>query len=235
MPLSLPEGTVNGEQLDAILAAGYRRSGWFFYRTHCQPCHACEPLRIEVSKFCESRSMRRVRRLGDEHLRLQIAAPTLDEERLRVFNAHRAGRKLDRGEPEADASDYSSFLLNSFCEVMELSFWHGDKLVAVSITDVGEQSLSAVYCYFDPSYSWLSPGTYAIINQISLAKRDDYKWLYLGMFVADNAHLCYKARFGPHERLRGGQWLPFEAELIDRSQTLKTTPDVIPISEIEYE
>lgn len=235
MPLSMPDGNVTGEQYDAVLAAGYRRSGWFFYRTQCKACQACEPLRIEVAKFKESRSMRRVRKLGDEHLQIQVAAPILDAERLRIFNAHRSGRNLDRGEPEADARDYSSFLLNSFCEVMELSLWDGDKLVAVSITDVGQQSLSAVYCYFDPNYSWLSPGTYAILNQISLAKNDDYKWLYLGMFVADNAHLCYKARFGPHERLRGGHWLPFEPELIDRTRAVKTTPDAQPISEIKYE
>ena len=235
MPLSLPDGKVTGHQFDLILSAGYRRSGWFFYRTHCQTCRACEPLRIEVAKFNESRSMRRVRRLGDEHLQMQVAAPVLDDERLRVFNAHRAGRKLDRGEPEADASDYSSFLLNSACEVLELSFWDRDRLVAVSITDVGENSLSAVYCYFDPAYSSLSPGTYAILNQISLATKDGYKWVYLGMFVADNAHLCYKARFGPHERLRDGQWQPFAPVLIDKSAAMKTTPDSLPNSEIEYE
>ncbi len=235
MPLSLPDGNITGDQFDAILAAGYRRSGWFFYRTHCQACQACEPLRIGVANFTESRSLRRVRRLGDEHLQMQVAAPALDDERLRVFNAHRAVRNLDRGEPEADASDYSSFLLNSFCEVWELSFWDGDKLVAVSITDVGESSLSAVYCYFDPAYSWLSPGTYSILNQISLASKDHYTWLYLGMFVADNAHLCYKSRFVPHERLRGGQWQPFAPLVIDKSQAMKTTPDALPISEIEYE
>jgi arginine-tRNA-protein transferase len=235
MPLSLPDGHVTGSQFDEILSAGYRRSGWFFYRTHCPACQACEPLRIEVANFDESRSMRRVRHLGDERLQIQVAAPVLDDERLRVFNAHRAGRKLDRGEPEADASDYSSFLLNAFCEVLELSFWDGDKLVAVSITDVGERSLSAVYCYFDPTYSWLSPGTYSILSQISLAKKDHYKWLYLGMFVADNAHLCYKARFGPHERLRGGKWQPFDPIFIDKSQAMKTTPDSRPISEIEFE
>ena len=235
MPLSLPQGNVTGEQFDAILAAGYRRSGWFFYRTQCKACQACEPLRIEVARFDESRSMRRARRLGDEHLQMQIAAPILNDERLRVFNAHRAGRKLDRGEPEADASDYSSFLLNSFCEVMELSFWDGDRLVAVTITDVGETSLSAVYCYFDPAYSWLSPGTYAILQQISFAQKDCFKWLYLGMFVAGNSHLCYKSRFGPHERLRNGQWDAFAPQLIDRSQAMKTTPDAIPNSEIQYE
>ncbi len=235
MPLSLPDSKLTGSQLDEVLAAGFRRSGWFFYRTQCRTCQACEPLRIEVEKFNETRSMRRVRRLGDQHLQMQVAAPTLDHERLRVFNAHRSGRNLDRGEPDADASDYSSFLLNAFCEVMELSFWDGDKLVAVSITDVGENSLSAVYCFFDPAYSWLSPGTYAILNQVSLARQDHYQWLYLGMFVEDNAHLCYKARFGPHERLRNGVWQPFESVIIDKSRAAHSTPDSPPISEMKYE
>ncbi len=235
MPLSVPLGAVSGQQFDAILAGGYRRSGRYFYRTDCAGCQACEPLRIEVDKFNESRSMRRVRRLGDQHLRLEVAVPQMDEEHLRVFNLHRAIRKLDRGEPAADAIDYESFLLDSYCEGMELSFWDQDKLVAVSITDVGSESLSAVYCYFDPDYSWLSPGTYAILTQLSFARREGYKWLYLGMFVSGNAHLCYKARFGPHERLQAGRWQAYEPVLIDKSQAMKTTPNHSSESEVEYD
>ena len=235
MPLSVPTESLLPEQFDAILAAGYRRSGRYFYRTNCPGCQQCEPLRIEVSKFSESRSMRRVRRQGDDHFRIQVAAPTLDDDRLRVFNLHRALRKLDRGEPAADAFDYESFLIDSYCDGIELSFWVDEKLVAVSITDVGLTSLSAVYCYFDPAYSWLSPGTYAILTQLSLAQREQFKWLYLGMFVAGNAHLCYKARFGPHERLRGGEWELFEPTVIEKAQAMKTTPDAMPSSEIEYD
>lgn len=235
MPLSVSQGAVSGEQFDAVLANGYRRSGRYFYRTNCHGCQACEPLRIEVAKFNESRSMRRVRRLGDQHLRVQIAAPRFSEERLRVFNLHRAVRKLDRGEPASDAVDYESFLLDSYCEGLELSFWDDQKLVAVSITDVGAESLSAVYCYFDPAYSWLSPGTYAILTQVSFAQQERFRWLYLGMFVAGNAHLCYKARFGPHERLQAGTWQPYEPEVIDKAEAMKTTPDHSPDSEIEYE
>ncbi len=235
MPLSIPIESVSGEQFDIVLAAGYRRSGRYFYRTNCPGCQACEPLRIEVAKFRETRSMRRVRKQADDHLRVEVASPSLDEDRLRVFNLHRAIRKLDRGEPAADAFDYESFLIDSYCEAIELSFWDEDKLVAVTITDVGATSLSAVYCYFDPAYSWLSPGTYAILTQISLAQREHFKWLYLGMFVAGNAHLCYKARFGPHERLCDGTWQAFEPTIIDKAQAMKTTPDALPISEIEYD
>lgn len=215
MPLCLPEGNLDGAQFDRLLAAGYRRSGWYFYRTQCPVCCACEPLRLDVESFVETRSMRRVRRLGDQHMQMQVAPPELDNDRLRVFNAHRFGRDLARGEEPTDAYDYSSFLLNSTCPVLELSFWKDGELVAISITDVAQQSLSAVYCFFDPKFSWLSPGTYAILNQITLARKVNFKWLYLGMYVATNPHLRYKSRFGPNERLVDGRWLPFPATSLD--------------------
>lgn len=215
MPLSLPSGELTPEQFDQLLQAGYRRSGWYFYRTNCPKCSACEPLRIEVSEFRESRSLRRVRRAAQEQLRLEIAPPTLDRDRLALFNLHRQKRKLDRGEAPADEDDYTNFLVNSFCQVQELSYWYGDQLAAVSITDVGAESLSAVYCYFDPQFSGLSLGTYSILQQITLAQKLNKKWLYLGMFVAENTHLCYKARFGPHERLIAGEWKKFEPQVVN--------------------
>jgi leucyl-tRNA---protein transferase len=216
MPLSVPSLDVSPQQFDELLAAGYRRSGRFFYRTQCPACQACEPLRIEVSKFQESRSLRRVLRLGEENLRLHVAEPVFDEQRLKLFNRHRAIRKLDRGESPADEFDYRAFLLEAFCQVWELSFWYENQLVAISITDVGKNSLSAVYCFFDPQFSWLSPGTFAILSQLDLARKHGFKWLYLGMFVADNAHLCYKSRFGPHERLVQGQWQAFQPTMPDK-------------------
>ncbi len=36
---------------------------------------------------------------------------------------------------------------------MELSFWDNDRFVGASIVDCGVESISAVYTYFDPSYS----------------------------------------------------------------------------------
>ncbi len=210
MPLSVLEGKFEPTRLDRLLECGYRRNGWFFYRTQCPSCQACEPLRLDVARFVESRSMRRAKREGSDKLGIRIAPPTVDADRVNLFNAHRFGRELDRGGEPITTEDYTSFLVNAVCEVWELSFWYGPNLVAISITDVGANSLSAVYCFFDPKYSWLSPGTFAILAQISIAQAMNYQWLYLGMYVQDNPHLCYKSRFKPHQRLIQGQWESFE-------------------------
>jgi len=209
MPLCLPNGAVTSGQLDEILEAGYRRSGRFFYRTRCPNCSACEPLRLDVAQFTPSRSQRRAKQKGDQNLQVRIGAAGIDDHRIRLFNAHRSDRNLDHGNPPVDHDEYAAFLLNAPCDVIELSFWHQEQLIAISITDVGASSFSAVYCFFDPAASHFSPGTYAILKQIELAQLNQRQWLYLGLYVSANRHLNYKARFRPHQRRQAGEWVDF--------------------------
>ncbi len=212
MPLEIPASAVSGQQLDYLLDMGYRRSGWFYYRTACPGCHACEPLRVDVPKFIESRSLRRVLKQGDAQLRVTIGQPKCDDLRLKLFNQHRIQRDMSRGDGPASADDYTSFLVSSWNATNEICYWLQDRLAAVAIVDVGIDSLSAVYCYFDPELDHLSLGTYSILTQARLARANDMRWLYLGMYVADNKHLRYKARYYPHERFQAGSWRRYEIE-----------------------
>lgn len=222
MPLSIPVGEISPRQTAELLAAGYRRSGWFYYRTQCPRCSACEPLRIDVNAFKPSRSQRRAMKLGDRELQITWKTPSIDQHRVDLFNRHRRGRKLDHGNPPASAADYQSFLLNASCEVAELGLWYQGQLVAISIADIGEHCLSAVYCCFDPEHSRLGLGTYAILQQIELGKKLQAMavesgeipaatpyWLYLGLYVEQNSHLNYKAKFLPNQRRIDGQWRSF--------------------------
>ncbi len=210
LPLCVPAAGLSAQQFDLLLEAGYRRSGWFFYRTQCPHCTACEPLRLEAIAFRPSRSQRRAQKIGDQHLRTEIAPPSIDPRRLELFNRHRTERGLCHGEGTVGESEYRSFLINSCTAVVEFAMWHDDQLIGVSIADVGESSLSAVYCFFDPDYAWLNPGTYAILQQIGLAQSRGFRWLYLGLMVAANSHLNYKANYRPHQRLIAGNWEQFD-------------------------
>lgn len=212
MPLEVPQHALNGEQLDHLLNLGYRRAGWFYYRTACPSCQACEPLRVDVPKFVESRSLRRVLKRGDAELQVTIGQPQCDDERLRLFNLHRIQRDMARSDGPADSADYSSFLVSSWNATSEICYWLGSRLAAVAIVDQGVTALSAVYCYFDPGLDHLSLGTYSILTQIRLARASNMRWLYLGMYVADNRHLRYKARYYPHERFQAGSWHRYEIE-----------------------
>lgn len=206
MPLRLPIGTLTPLIFDELLANGYRRSGDFLYRTQCPDCCECRPTRVDVSRFCLTKSMRRVLNRGDRELRSRWGLPQTDATRVRLFNEHRSTRGLGDGDL-IDLGSYQSFLGDSCCQTLELSLWLSDQLIGVAIMDVGQASTSSVYTHFDPQHGRYSLGTYAVLKQIEWAAQHHRQFVYLGMYVAANEHLNYKARFRPQQRLLDGKWV----------------------------
>lgn len=211
MPLRLPVGSVTPEITDQLLEMGYRRSGDFVYRPQCPGCSECKATRLDVSRFRMTASMRRVLRRGDRDLTCRWGPARVDRVRVEIFNEHRAKRGLGTGCAPIDAESYRAFLSDTCCDTIELAISQTGQLVAVSIIDVGKSSTSAVYTHFDPIASRYSLGTYAILKQIEWARDNGRRFVYLGMYVASNQHLNYKARFMPQQRLCGEQWVDFEA------------------------
>jgi arginine-tRNA-protein transferase len=210
MPLRLPLRELSRPELEVRLGEGDRRQGVVLYRTDCPSCRACEPIRVDVASFAPSRNDRRVRRLAERTLRYEIGPPENDARRVELYNLHRIGRGLADDPTPIDRRSYQEFLVASCCESFELRYYSGDTLLGVAVTDRGEDSLSAVYCYYDPKYAPLGIGTYSILTQIELCRRWNLRWLYLGLYIAESRRMRYKARFFPHERLLDGRWVRFE-------------------------
>lgn len=205
MPLLYPVAPLGGEDVDLLLAGGFRRSGSLLYYTQCAPCHACEPTRVDVSAFQLSTSFKRVLRRAEKELTLTWQTPRVDESRVQMYNAHRTGRGLGNS-PPIDASAYRAFLTDSCWPTLELEIRSGQQLIGVSIMDVGGTSVSAVYTHFDPAASRFSPGTLSVLKQIEWAAENQRRWVYLGLYVCSNPHLNYKSRFVPQQRLIAGEW-----------------------------
>lgn len=210
MPYRHPVTRLTPEQLDERLAEGDRRSGIYLYRTQCPECHACEPIRLDLSKFRPNATQRRMQRHGDALLKVQIGPPTIDQARLDLFNAHRDQRGLSRGDDPIDAPGYADFLTDTCCDTLELTCWHSGRLVACAIADAGRESLSAVYTHFDPKFNQVSLGTYCVLRQVQLCRDTSRRFLYLGFYIAASPHMSYKARFHPHQRRIAGGWRDFE-------------------------
>lgn len=209
LPLRLPARSLRRDELDARLATGDRRQGLVLYRTACPSCDACEPIRIDVGSFELSRTHRRIVKRATSELQVEIGVPEADERRVELYNRHKRGRGLtDRQEP-IDLDGYRDFLGSTCCETIELRYVRQGQLIGVAVVDRGLDSLSAVYCYYDPAYEKLSPGTFSILKQLELCQSWGLRYLYLGLYIADSEVMRYKARFLPHERLLNGVWQPF--------------------------
>ena len=209
LPYRHPIQRLAPEEFDERLAEGDRRSGVFLYRTQCPQCAACEPIRLDVRTFRPNATQRRQWRRGNELLTVRIGPPLIDRQRLDLFNLHRDVRGLTHSDQPIDHEGYAEFLASSCCDTWELSYWHGNRLVAVAIADAGRTSLSAVYCYYDPSFRGVSVGTYSVLREVELCRQTGRTYLYLGFFIAQSPHMSYKAAYLPHERLIGGTWRAF--------------------------
>jgi len=213
LPMRMPSRALRPEELDGRLAAGDRRHGAFLYRPSCPTCAACEAIRIPVQRFTFSKNHRRVVNKARRRLRVQIGPPVADMRRLELYERHKRERSLLGASSEPlDLKGYEGFLVERCAPSFEMRYFDGDELVGVAITDRGHDALSAVYCFWDPSYASLSLGTWSILEQLRIAREWGYTYLYLGLYIAENAHMSYKARFRPHERLIDGTWQAFERQ-----------------------
>ena len=193
-------------ELDQRLRVGDRRQGVVLYRASCPACTQCEPLRLDVRQVELTRSQRRVKRRTSKVCTVEYGRPRVDQARLALYHRHKVERGLNEGHEPLDARDYAEYLVASCCDTFELAYQVEGQLAGVAIVDRGATALSAVYCYFDPSLSRLSLGTYSILTQIALCRAWGLRYLYLGLYIRDCDKMRYKARFSPHERLIGGQW-----------------------------
>ncbi|MGE0784759.1 MAG: arginyltransferase [Sandaracinaceae bacterium] len=211
LPMRLPARALSPTELDARLAAGDRRHGPFLYRPTCEACRACEAIRIPVAELTSKRAHRRILKRGDGILRAELGRPIVDAARLALYEKHKVERDLAiDSTTRLDARAYQAFLVDTCAHSYELRLFDGTHLVAVSIFDRGATAMSAVYCLWDPDYADLSVGTYAVLKQVELCRAWGITHLYLGLYVANNAHMSYKARFLPNERLIDGVWTRFD-------------------------
>ncbi len=209
MPLRMPLGRVSLEEADQRLADGHRRTGEFIYQTNCPNCTACEPIRLDCREFHFSRNQRRVINRCNNLFQQKISPLQADAQRVELFNKHRRQRGLAKKDTDIDLEEYVWGFVRSCFESFEITYWSGDHLACVAVCDLGRNSVSAVYTFFDPDLRTESVGTYSILKQIEFCQRRDLQFLYLGYYVEQSPHMKYKSRFRPNQRLIDGQWKTF--------------------------
>lgn len=189
---------------ETLLQAGFRRSGNDIYRPHCTQCSACHSLRIDPNEFKPSRNQRRIQN-KNKHLTWQLSY--IDQPAYyALYERYIHQRHADGSMYPPSYHQYQQFLLCHWLTPLFIELYEDDKLLAVAVTDMTTNSLSAMYTFYDPDFESYSLGTFAILLQLQLTRQMGKQYLYLGYQVDNCRKMNYKASYLPHERLKNKVW-----------------------------
>ena len=217
-PLNLHD---NGESVDDYWANGWTlgfctgsRSDWDYIGDELFKVF---PTRYRLDEFHLTKSMRRVmKKNADLEYVVRPLRVTPEKEKL-YFDHHVKRFHTAPTEPLIKRYD---FIVNNPSTLMEISYFDADRLIALSIFEVGDRAVYSNSGPWSMSEHHRCLGTFTILKEIEHAMSRNCNYYYLGFYYTQNPSYAYKTRFPGLELYdwRGRRWIryddPYAQELL---------------------
>jgi arginine-tRNA-protein transferase len=209
--VATPAHLIDTAGYSVLMRHGFRRSGLFYYRPHCDQCQACRSLRLPVAEFQPDRSQKRA---WAQHRRLIATitrTPFFSQEHFALYQRYQRARHPGGGMDADDRAQYQDFLIESHADSLLVEFRETSAddgpgvLKMVSVIDLLDDGMSAVYTFYEPEPSQ-SLGTYNVLWQLAQVRDRGLRYLYLGYWVAQSRKMSYKTRFKPFQIFVDQRW-----------------------------
>ena len=210
--IAAPHHLVDANIYSGLIHQGFRRSGKFAYRPHCENCNACIAIRLILSEFAPTRSQKRAYK-QHANLTARVLPLNYHQNHFELYsnyqNLRHADAEISNPTDEDDsANQYMQFLCMSNVESLMVEFSDAaNQVKIVSVIDVVRDGVSAVYTFYDATDTKSSYGTYSIVWLAEWTKSLGLPYLYLGYWIAESQKMAYKQQFKPQEKLIDGEWI----------------------------
>jgi len=208
-----PIRKIPSKKLDEYLANGWFRMGqtiftcWFLFME--QSFYSAIWIRQDLTHFKFKKRLRKILNRNGRLFTYRVGPAIIDQPKEELYKKHRV--RFNTG--NAYRSLQQSLLSGasySIYDTRQIEVFDGNKLVAASFFDVGENSVASINGIFDPAYGQYSLGFYTMLLEMQFSLEQHKRYYYPGYIVPGNPRFDYKARIGDVDyfNLYTKQWYP---------------------------
>jgi leucyl-tRNA---protein transferase len=214
----LHSSLVSPEQLDRLLAMGWRHFGTHFFRYNFgfpgsgeQYHRRIMPLRIRLADFRLSKNQRRVLKRNLDTVTV-IRPIDVTPEAERLYDAHSV--RFPPGQPPSVYTFLSYDPANVPTEGREVAVYLDGRLISISYVSIGVEQISSVFAMFDPDMPRRSLGILTILKELEHAREEGKTYYYHGYAYDGPSFYDYKKRFSGLEQYdwATSEWSDYDKE-----------------------